>query len=149
MACTVAAVAVLAGGCSMLSGGSKPSASPAVAGNHGNAAAGAARVAGAVAPVVRVPLKVPNSVTARKGVTLSDCAASKDGGHAAGMVTDLGKNAAAYTITVFFTTSKATVIGYATTMVHATPGKAIPWQASSHFSAPPGMRCVLRGVSAG
>jgi hypothetical protein len=33
------------------------------------------------------------------------------------------------------------------TTVHATPGKATRWQASGHFTAPPGMRCVLRGVT--
>jgi hypothetical protein len=97
------------------------------------------------AAAARIPLRVPNSVAARRAVTLAGCTATSAGGQAAGTVT--APRAAAYTITVFFTTSKATVAGYATTTVHATPGRATPWRASGHFRAPHGMRCVLRGVA--
>jgi hypothetical protein len=153
-ACAVAAVAaaVIAGGCAAQhgAGGTSRPAGGANAPAHavagvagGDAVARDARAAAAV----RIPLNVPNSVTARRGVTLTDCAATRAGGHAAGTVTDPGKSAATYTITVFYTTSQATVIGYAAATVHAAPGKATPWQATGHFSAPHGMRCVLRGVS--
>ncbi len=89
---------------------------------------------------------MPNSVAARKAVTLAGCTATSAGGLAAGAVT--AARTATYTVTVFFTTRGATVIGYATTSVRATPGKAVPWRASGHFRAPHGMTCVLRGVTA-
>jgi hypothetical protein len=153
-ACAVAVVAaaVIAGGCaaqhgeadtSHPAGGVNAPAQAVAGGANGDAAAREARAAAAV----RIPLNVPNSVTARRGVTLTDCTATRAGGHAAGTITDPGKSAATYTITVFYTTSQATVIGYAATTVHATPGRATPWQATGHFSAPHGLRCVLRGVS--
>jgi hypothetical protein len=157
-ACAVAAVAaaVIAGGCAAQHdtggtphppGGGANSLSKAAADSPGSKApARAARDARAAAPAARVPLTVPNSVTARKAVTLTGCTATSAGGLATGTVT--GTRAATYTITVFFTTRGATVVGYATARVHAAPGKATPWRASGHFRAPHGMSCVLRGVTA-
>jgi len=150
------AAAVIAGGCAAQhdtggtphppgGGASLPSQTTADS-LRGSAPARAARDAQAAAKAAPVPLTVPNSVTARKAVTLTGCTATGVGGLAAGTVT--ATRAATYTITVFFTTRGATVTGYATARVHAAPGKATPWQASGHFSAPRGMRCVLRGVTA-
>ena len=147
-AAAVVAVAVIAGGCTAQhgGGGAPRPASQAVAGSPGSGPPPrAAKDARADSAAARIPLKVPNSVQARKAVTLAGCTAASAGGQAAGTVT--APRAAAYTITVFFTTSKATVVGYAITTVHATPGRATPWQASGHFRAPHGMRCVLRGVA--
>jgi len=138
------AAAVIAGGCTAPHGGAGPL--PQAAGSPGGSPpARAARDARPAGPS-RIPLKVPNQVPARRAVTLARCTATSAGGLAAGTVT--APSAGTYTITVFFTTREATVIGYATATVHATPGKAIPWQASRHFTAPRGMRCVLRGVAA-
>ena len=157
-ACAVAAAAaaVIAGGCAAqdngsgtprLPGGGASSLSRAAAGSlRSSRPARAARDVRAAAPAARIPLAVPNSVAARKAVTLTGCTATSAGGLAAGTVT--AARAATYTVTVFFTTRGATVVGYATARVHAAPGKAIPWRASGHFSAPHGMSCVLRGVAA-
>lgn len=148
-AAAVVAVAVIAGGCTAQhgGGGTPRPASQSVAGSPGGGPPPpAAKNARADAAATRIPLKVPNSVTARKAVTLAGCTAASAGGQATGTVT--APRAAAYSITVFFTTSKATVVGYATTTVHATSGRVTPWQASGHFRAPHGMRCVLRGVYA-
>lgn len=155
-ACATGAVAaaLMAGGCAAPPGGGTPrpsaeagapSAAAPVSGPQGRAAK--ARAAAAAAP--RVPLTVPNSVRSRKAVILTGCAATAAGGHASGTVIAPGTSAETYLITVFFTTRQATVIGYGTAMVRAAPGKATPWAVGRHFKAPQGMRCVLRGVSAG
>lgn len=157
-ACAAAAVtaAVTAGGCTAQPagggtprppGGGTSSLSQATASSRGSIPTARAKDARADRRAARVPLKVPNSVQDRKTVTLTGCTATSVDGRAAGTVT--AARTATYTITVFFTTPGATVIGLATTKVHATSGKATPWHASSHFSAPHGMRCVLRGVAAG
>lgn len=154
-ACATGAMAavLMAGGCAAPQGGGSPRPSAAatapsavVAARGPQARAAKARAAAATAP--RVPLTVPNSVRARRAVTLTGCAATGSGGHGSGTVIAAGRSAAIYTITVFFTTRQATVIGYGTTKVHAVPAKTIPWAVGTHFKAPPGMRCVLRGVSA-
>lgn len=145
------AAALISGGCAVPHGGTPGP--PATARGPSAAMAGGslpaqARDAAAARPAPRVPLAVPNSVRARKAVTLTSCAATGTGGHAAGTVRAPGTSAATYTITVFFTTPQATVIGYGTAMVRGRPGKASPWTIGRHFKAPQGMRCVLRGVSA-
>ena len=154
-ACATGAVAlaVIAGGCAAPHDGGTPR-SPAAAGVPSAVAAGhgpharAAKAKAATATAPRVPLTVPNSVRARQAVRLTACTATGTGGHASGTVIAPGTRAAAYTITVFFTTRQATVIGYGTAKVRAVPGKTIPWAVGTHFKAPPGMRCVLRGASA-
>ena len=141
-------VALIAGGCAVPPGGGTPRPSDVASMPSAAVAGGApARARAAAAPAPRIPLAVPNSVRARKAVTLTDCTASGAGGHATGTVTAPGTSAATYTITVFFTTRQATVIGYGTAKVRAVPGKATPWAIGRDFKAPPGMRCVLRGVS--
>jgi hypothetical protein len=142
-----AVAAVIATGCTAQHAGAG-AAAPAV----GDSAAAAAAAAGAVAARSlphRIPLNVPNSVSARKAVILTNCTATSLGGLATATVTAPAAKAATYTITVFFTTAGTTVLDYATAVVHATPGKATRWQASGRFKAPQGMRCVLRGVSGG
>jgi hypothetical protein len=143
-AATVAA-AVIAGGCTAPHGGTGPLAQATAGSPGGSPPARAVRDARPAGPA-RIPLKVPNQIPVRRAVTLARCTATPAGGLAAGRVT--AARAATYTITVFFTTPGATVAGYAATTVHATPGEATPWQASGHFTAPRGMRCVLRGVTA-
>jgi len=157
-ACAVAAVAaaVIAGGCAAQDngggtphppGGGASSLSKAAADSpRSSPPARAARDVRAAAPGALIPLTVPNSVAARKAVTLTGCTATSAGGLAAGTVT--AARAATYTITVFFTTRGATVIGYAAARVRAAPGQATPWRVSGHFRAPHGLSCVLRGVAA-
>lgn len=146
------AAALVASGCAAPPGGGMPrppaavgAPSAAAAGTSPHARAATAKTAAAAAP--GVPLAVPNSVRARKAVTLTGCAATRAGGHASGIVIAPGTGVATYTITVFFTTRQATVIGYGTAKVRARPGRTTPWAVGRHFKAPPGMRCVLRGAS--
>lgn len=61
-----------------------------------------ARLRRAAVAAARIPLTVPNSVRARRAVTLTGCTATPAGGLAAGTVT--ATRAAAYTVTMFFTT---------------------------------------------
>ena len=146
----VAAALIATAGCG---GGQAPSpagaARPAASSPAGGASSRTAGGTEAATPAVRrIPLTVPNQAQARKAVTLSSCAGTKAGGHAAGTIAAPGTSAATFTITVFFTTRQATVLGYAATTVRAAPGQATPWKVSGHFTAPPGLRCVLRGVTA-
>lgn len=144
-AAAAVAAAVIAGGCTAQHGRAGPLAQATAGSPGGSLPARAARDARPAGPA-RIPLTVPNQVPARRAVTLAGCTASSAGGLATGTIT--ATRTSTYAITVFFTTRGATVIGYAATTVHAAPGKAIRWQASGHFTAPAGMRCVLRGVTA-
>ncbi len=94
-----------------------------------------------------VPANVPNSVAARRNATLASCRSAAGGWQAGGTVTYAGGSAAAYKITVFFTTSNATVIGYADTVVQVAAGQTKPWTVRATFDAPKGTLCVLRGVA--
>ena len=58
-----------------------------------------------------------------------------------------GGSPASYKITVFFTTSSATVIGYGDTVIQVAAGQTKPWTVRGTFDAPKGTRCVLRGVA--
>jgi hypothetical protein len=93
-----------------------------------------------------LPSDVPNTADARTNVQLTTCEATSDGWRAAGTVTNPGKSKVDYTITVFFTTAKATVIDSAQTKVSLDPGDKKKWSASKQFTAPPDTLCVLRGV---
>jgi hypothetical protein len=93
-----------------------------------------------------IPTDVPNSVEARSSVAMTSCEAAPGGWAAAGTVTNSGKTAVDYTITVFFTTTKATVIDSAQTKVSVDPGSKKSWTATKKFGAASQMLCVLRGV---
>jgi hypothetical protein len=94
-----------------------------------------------------VPTKVANDVSLRKNVAITSCAAGKAGGwSASGTVNNPAASAADYTITVFFTTTSATVISTAQTKVTVQPGAKVTWNATKTFTAPKKMLCVLRGV---
>jgi hypothetical protein len=95
---------------------------------------------------VIIPTKIVNVPPKRKSIVLSTCAAAPGGWKAAGTATNSGTTAASYKITVFFTTPKATVEGYAVTDVTVAAGKSAPWAATGKFSAAAGSLCVLRGV---
>ena len=93
-----------------------------------------------------LPTDVPNSVDARTHVALTTCKAVTDGWEASGTVTNPAKSKVDYTITVFFTTSQATVIDSAQTTVSLEPGDKKTWVATKKFTAPAQTLCVLRGV---
>jgi hypothetical protein len=94
-----------------------------------------------------VPARVPNSVAARRNATLASCHSADGGWQADGTVKHAGGSAASYKITVFFTTSSATVIGYGDTVIQVAAGQTKPWTVRGTFNAPKGTRCVLRGVA--
>ncbi|MGA0568336.1 hypothetical protein ACO2Q7_13465 [Rathayibacter sp. KR2-224] len=93
-----------------------------------------------------IPTHVPNDPAARRAVRMTACKATTAGWKAGGTVTNDGKQAADYTITVFFTTKSATVINTAQTHVTVPAGKTQNWTASKDFVATPGTLCVLSGV---
>jgi hypothetical protein len=94
-----------------------------------------------------VPARVPNSVAARRNATLASCHSADGGWQADGTVKHAGGSPASYKITVFFTTSSATVIGYGDTVIQVAAGQTKPWTVRGTFDAPKGTRCVLRGVA--
>jgi hypothetical protein len=93
-----------------------------------------------------LPTRIPNKPAARANVQLSTCAKTDDGWKAAGTIANPGKSKTTATITVFFTTDKATVIEAAQTKVTTAPGKKQSWTAQAKFTTPPKTLCVLRGV---
>jgi len=94
-----------------------------------------------------VPAQVPNSMAARRNATLASCHSADGGWQAGGTVKYSGGSAASYKITVFFTTSRATVIGYGDTVIQVAAGQTKPWTVRATFDAPKGTLCVLRGVA--
>jgi uncharacterized lipoprotein YajG len=93
-----------------------------------------------------VPTSVPNTPELRKNVTLAACEKADGGWQASGTATNPGGDPADYTVTVFFTTDKGTVLGTADTKVTVAPGEKKPWTVAAHLTPAPTTRCVLRGV---
>ena len=98
-----------------------------------------------------IPTSVANDPKARQHATLerSQCAAVPGGWRAGATVTNASRTPTAYRLTVFFTSSHATVLSYAQTTVKVDPGKTERWSVSSSFAAPKSVICVLRGVATG
>lgn len=94
-----------------------------------------------------VPQSVPNDVNARRDVTMSVCKAAAGGWAGGGTVKNTTSKSATYAITVFFTNTHATDLGYASTSVVVAAGKSKPWTAKATFAAPRKVLCVLRGVA--
>jgi plastocyanin len=138
-AATIVAGAVVLAGCS--------SGPKSAIGTTTSTAAGQATTTTSLV-VVPVPTSVPNVVADRKNVTLTGCAASLGGWGATGKATNPGSSAVTYELTIFFTTSHATNVNYATASVTVAPGATVDWQANKSFiiQSPP-LSCVLRGVS--
>jgi hypothetical protein len=89
---------------------------------------------------------IANDIDKRKAIAITACAAISGGWSASGTATNDSLVTATYAITIFFTTAQATVLDYATTTVKVAAGKSQKWSAAALFTAPKGMRCVLRGV---
>jgi hypothetical protein len=89
---------------------------------------------------------ISNDVNKRKAVAIASCAPSDGGWSASGTAQNSGTSAETYNITIFFTTTQATTLDYATTSVKVSPGKTEKWTATVKFSAPKDVLCVLRGV---
>ncbi|SDJ09613.1 hypothetical protein SAMN05444157_1713 [Frankineae bacterium MT45] len=92
------------------------------------------------------PASIRNDVKLRRQVSITSCAAKPGGWQAKGKAVNTGKKNVVLTITVFFTTTSATVLDYATTKVAVPAGGDADWTAAADFAAEPSMNCVLRGV---
>jgi hypothetical protein len=121
---------------------SSPPGSPAPTSTHATVGALPPGVTGATA----VPTAVPNKPALRRDVTLSACSATPGGWAASGTARNPGKSSAHYKITVFFTTSSATVIGTAATHVTVPKGQTKPWTVRGSFTPAKLTQCILRGV---
>jgi len=97
-------------------------------------------------PAESIPSDVPNDAGARANVTMTSCTSIKGGWRAGGTVTNPGTKTVEYTITVFFTTTAATVIDSAQSKISVAAGSKKSWNASKKFGAAAKMLCVLRGV---
>jgi hypothetical protein len=93
-----------------------------------------------------VPTEVPNDTALRKNVQLSSCKRITGGWGASGTATNPGTTSVDYTITIFFTTSKATVVSTGATHITVDPGDTQTWTVQRKFIAQPKTLCVLRGV---
>ncbi len=94
-----------------------------------------------------LPKTVPNDPSQRHNVSMQKCQAIPGGWEAGGTAVNPGHSSTTYLVTVYFTDSHATVVGYAQTTVKVAPGQNVQWTASSHFAAPTKTLCVLSGVS--
>lgn len=100
-----------------------------------------------VTAATSLPTKIANEVSLRKNVAVNSCSKIDGGWAASGTVSNPATATKTYTITVFFTTTSATVIDLAETHVDVAAGGHAKWTASKKFHASPSMLCVLRGVS--
>jgi hypothetical protein len=99
-----------------------------------------------VSGATSIPSKVANNVAMRKHVAMSSCQKIDGGWSASGTATNPASTPVGYTITVFFTTTSATVVDTGQTHVDVAAGGKQPWTVSKKFHAAPSMRCVLVGV---
>ncbi|GAA4361161.1 hypothetical protein [Angustibacter luteus] len=92
------------------------------------------------------PSKIRNDVKLRRTTAITGCTSKSGGWQATGKSVNPSKKDVKLTITVFFTTTAATVLDYATTKVTVPAKGDATWTAAASFAAEPNMRCVLRGV---
>ncbi|MEO6884909.1 MAG: hypothetical protein ABI232_01300 [Jatrophihabitantaceae bacterium] len=95
-----------------------------------------------------LPASVANQPAVRKNITQTGCAAVDGGWSAKGTATNSSSRKVTYKLTVYFTTTQATVLDFAQASVVVAPGKTVPWSVSKKFLAQPTMNCALVGVAA-
>jgi len=95
-----------------------------------------------------VPVDVPNDAVERLNVALSVCEEVDGGWRAGGEVVNPAERDVEYEVTVFFTTSGGTVIGFGSTRVPVAAGETGSWDVVGEFVAPEGTVCVVRGAAA-
>lgn len=93
-----------------------------------------------------VPAHVANDDRLRRNVALSTCQRTANGWTAAGTARNPTAKPVDYTITVFFTTAAATVIGTGATHLTVKPGHKSEWVVTPRLNPAPQTLCVLRGV---
>lgn len=99
-----------------------------------------------VGQATSLPTNIPNDAAVRANVHLADCTKTGTGWKAAGTITNPSKKPVSRTITIFFTTDKATVISTGQTTVSVDAGKKQPWSIAPAFTAAPKTLCVIRGA---
>ena len=77
-----------------------------------------------------------------------NCGPAQGGWSAGGTVKNSLGHSATYDITVYFTSSQATDLSYASTLVPVDPDQSKLWSVKATFTAPSTVLCVLRGVAA-
>jgi hypothetical protein len=96
-----------------------------------------------------LPKTLPtNQPKVRGNVVQTKCAAIPGGWSAAGTVKNPDKKKRTYHILVFFTTTHATTLDFASTKVTVPAGKTAKWQAQKKFAAQKKMLCPMPSISA-
>ncbi|WP_426564986.1 hypothetical protein ACPPVT_02050 [Angustibacter sp. McL0619] len=139
-AVVLVAVTVTATAAGCTSSGSKPSPSAASSGSKTSATHLPTQ------KPLPAPSKIRNDVELRRTTEITSCTSKSGGWQASGKSVNPSKKDVHLTVTVFFTTTAATVLDYATTKVKVPAGGDAKWTAAASFAAEPNMRCVLRGV---
>lgn len=139
--CAAAAIAALA-----LTGCTAPAQHPSTSTPSATAKVNVKGLPTGVQQATSVPTNVPNAPSKRSAVTITDCVAADKGWQAKGKADNQGKQPETYTITIFFTTDKGTVIGTGDTKVTVDPGKTGSWTVNGALTPAPKTLCVLRGV---
>lgn len=100
-------------------------------------------------PIVQhsLPATVANQPAVRSRVQVTGCMPITNGWRASGTATNPGTGTARYQITVYFTTTSASVLDYDIVKVSAGPGKTVTWTAAKTFLAQPKTLCALVGVA--
>jgi hypothetical protein len=97
-----------------------------------------------------LPSNIPNNPQLRGNVQIASgtagCKAAPGGWEATGTAINPSDKDITYEVTVFFTTTSATVIDAGHTDVKVKAHGSSPWTVSDKFNAAPQMLCVLRGV---
>lgn len=94
-----------------------------------------------------LPTKMANDPGIRQNIVQTKCEAIPGGWSAQGTAKNPGKKAVTYKVIVHFTTTKATTLDYAQTLVKVPPGKTVAWNAKKHFAAEQKMLCPMPGIS--
>lgn len=93
-----------------------------------------------------LPKSIPNKPDLRRDITIEKCAAIQGGWQASGVATNPAHASATYLLTIYFTDTSATVVGYGQTRVKVAAGKSSPWTVAAHFPISGKALCVLSGV---
>jgi hypothetical protein len=115
--------------------------------NTGVAQLRPAGIPSGVQQATTVPTDVPNAPELRGHVKIDSCAQAKGGWEATGTASNPGSATVDYSVTIFFTTDRGTVIGTGRARTRVPGGKTGRWSVSVPLTAASGTRCILRRVA--
>lgn len=84
----------------------------------------------------------------RTSILLTGCEAAENGWQGRGTAANSGEAEATFRVVVFFTDAYSRVVDSSTVDVVVPGGGSAEWTAAQEFTAPEGVQCVLRAVSA-